>query len=264
MPPGMHNAGVRVLVTNDDGVLAPGLAVLASAAVDLGHEVLARAPNNDRSGAGAALGPLPEPNVVRFESVVLDGVSVTEALAVDGPPALAVILSCRGAFGAPPDLVLSGINPGTNTGIAVVHSGTVGAAVTAGNQGCSALAISLGSGAPAHWDTAAAVARDAMTWLAAAPRGTVLNVNVPNRPLGELEGVRSARLARFGTVRTAVADSSPTHVQIEFRDVDEPLEPDTDTALVRAGFVAVTVLHSISAGTDLGAPGYLADALARR
>src|SRR5690242_14391843 len=57
---------VRVLVTNDDGVFAPGLAVLAMAAAELGHQVAARAPTDDRSGAGAALGPLPEPNVVRY------------------------------------------------------------------------------------------------------------------------------------------------------------------------------------------------------
>jgi 5'-nucleotidase len=255
---------VRVLVTNDDGVFAPGLAVLALAAADLGHQVAARAPTDDRSGAGAALGPLPEPNVVRYDAVTVEGLGAMETLAIDGPPALAVILSCRGAFGDPPDLVLSGVNPGTNTGVAVVHSGTVGAAITAGNQGRSALALSLGSGDPAHWDTAAAVARAAITWLMDAPPGTVLNVNVPNRELTRLEGVRGARLARFGTVRTAVASSSPSHLQLEFRDVEEPLEPDTDTALVRAGYIAVTVLHTIGAGDDLGAPNYLEAALSRR
>jgi 5'-nucleotidase len=256
------NARVRVLVTNDDGVLAPGLAVLAAAAVDLGHDVVARAPVDDRSGASAALGPLPEPNVVRIENVTLNDLPGITAVAVEGPPALAVILSCRGAFGDPPDLVLSGVNPGANTGRGVLHSGTVGAALAAGNQGRSALAISLKSGGDTYqWDTARAVAREAITWLASAPAGTVLNVNVPDLPLDEVRGVRGARLAHFGTVRTAVASQSDTHLQIEFRDVNEVMDADTDTMLVREGFVAVTVLHAVSAAADLGAPAFLASAL---
>jgi 5'-nucleotidase len=250
-----------VLVTNDDGILAPGLAVLAAAAADLGHDVIARAPVDDRSGAGAALGPLPEPNIVRFEDVELEGLPHVRGVGVQGPPALAVILSCRGAFGDPPDLVLSGINPGNNTGKAIIHSGTVGAALAAGNQNRSALAISLQSGDVYHWSTATAVAQAAIAWLAEAPPGTVLNVNVPNRPLAEVLGVRNARLARFGTVRTAVADSSDRHLQLEFRDVDEPMDDDTDTYLVRAGFVTITALQPVQAVDDLGASAALENAL---
>src|SRR5947208_1397966 len=80
------------------------------------------------------------------------------------------------------------------------------AALTAANSGCSGLAVSLDISEPMHWDTAAALAVRAMAWLAEAPARTVLNLNVPARTFTDLAGVRRARLAPFGTVRTAIAE----------------------------------------------------------
>lgn len=92
----------RVLVTNDDGVSAPGLGALASAAILLGHDVVIAAPSSDRSGSGAAIGPVRGPHPIRQVTVELPQVGRTRAFAVDAPPALAVLLAAQGAFGSPP------------------------------------------------------------------------------------------------------------------------------------------------------------------
>jgi len=148
-----------------------------------------------------------------------------------------------GGFGDPPELVVSGINPGTNTGRAVLHSGTVGAALTAANLGLSGLAVSQQWGEDGVlWPTAATLAGAALAWLVEAPERTVVNLNVPNVPIEEVRGVRWARLARFGTVRAAVAEAKEGRLQMELRAIDEELPPDTDTALVLAGYAAVTAL----------------------
>ena len=83
--------------------------------------------------------------------------------------------------------------------------------------------------------------------MAAAPPKTVLNVNVPNRPLADVLGVQAARLAPFGTVRTSIGEEVDGRLQVELRETEDELDPDTDTALVLAGYVAVTALVGIRA-----------------
>ena len=90
----------------------------------------------------------------------------------------------------------------------------------------------------------------------------MLNVNVPNVRMAEVRGVKPARLAPFGTVRTTLAGSEGGRLQLELRATDDELEPDTDTALVKAGYVAVTPLVGVRAtdGADAVA-GFLERAL---
>jgi 5'-nucleotidase len=197
---------VRILVTNDDGVDAVGLHILARRLVELGDVVVA-APDREYSGASAALGTL---HLIRPEVHRVDIAGVPEAWSVTGPPALCVMFARLGVFGAPFDLVVSGINPGANAGRAIYHSGTVGAALTARNGGVSGLAVSQavddfgieGQGsddmlADQHWDTAAEigikVARAMLDDLPVEP--IVLNVNVPNVPRAELAGWRRTEVA---------------------------------------------------------------------
>ena len=136
-----------------------------------------------------------------------------------------------------------------------MHSGTVGAALTAANFGLSGLAVSIGSGEHSHLETAATVAAAALEWLIRAPARTVVNVNVPNLPLADVRGVRPARLAPFGTVRAALAESEDGRVQVELRDTVHELEPDTDTALVLDGYVTVTPLVGARAAGEGDAAG---------
>jgi 5'-nucleotidase len=134
---------MKVLVTNDDGVGSPGLHALARALVDDGFDVIVVAPDREMSGSAAAIGQVHVNEGIDAERVELPRLDGVPAYAVAGPPGLCVLTARLGGFGDPPDLVVSGINPGCNTGRAVLHSGTVGAALTAANFGCRGLAVSI-------------------------------------------------------------------------------------------------------------------------
>lgn len=251
---------MRILVTNDDGVEAPGLAVLARAMVATGNDVTVVAPLGDRSGSGAGIGPVYLEEGVPYEEAVIDGLDAP-AYGVDAMPAFAVLAARLGAFGDAPDVIVAGVNPGHNTGRAVLHSGTVGAALTAANFGACGLAVSVAWEEQPRFDTAAQVAAAALPWLADAPAKTVLNINVPGVPVAELKGVAAARLAPFGTVRSAIVGSDQGRLQVELHQTEVQLDPDTDTALVGAGFVAVTSLIGIGAAGDDEAPAFIQSGL---
>lgn len=255
-PPGMRRRDGRgvhqhpssiptVLVTNDDGVKAPGLATLAAAAARIGHVVVA-APADDRSGAGAAVSPAWLEEGILVSAAEVEGLRVAHA--VHGPPALAVMAGVSGGFGGRPRVVASGINRGPNTGLGILHSGTVGAALTAGNLGLPALAISIDSSRPRWLATAATVAAAAIEWLLESPAGLVLNVNVPDLPIEELRGVREAPLAHFGTVEAtlhAVEDGDVDAVRVRLGARGGASESGTDADLLAAGYVTVTSVAGV-------------------
>jgi len=196
---GWYPSVVRILVTNDDGIEAPGLLHLAQAMTEHG-DVVVVAPDREFSGASAAIGAIWDfvPEVTRHH---LDG--VPEAWAVNGPPALAVMYARLGVFGEPFDLVVSGINPGANVGRSVYHSGTVGACLSGRNGGLSGVAVSQ---AASGWgvegqawadvvknqkfEVAARVASEFVGGLIRdMPTDPVIaNLNVPNVELDEIEG----------------------------------------------------------------------------
>lgn len=240
---------MRILVTNDDGVRAAGLVALARGFADDGHDVLVVAPLVESSGAGAGVGPLHTlSNGIHVDNIDIEGLEGIESLAIDALPALAVIAACMGAFGPPPDLIASGINPGRNIGPAVLHSGTVGAALTAPHFGRRGLAMSIqsGRGGPMHYDTAVEVALRVGPVVAAAPPRTVVNVNVPNRPLEEILGLRVAHLTRSGLIRSVLADADGPRVQLELGFNEAPPDDGSDEALTAAGFVTMTPLVGVS------------------
>ena len=206
---------MRILVTNDDGVGAPGLGALTRAVARWAeaagadgpgtrHEVVVVAPSSNYSGAGAAVGSVTDKTTITYQRALVDGAAQVEAYGLDASPALSVIAGALGAVGPKPDLVLSGINHGVNVGRSVLHSGTVGAALTASQLGISALAVSLRAGAdPDPWESAAELAVALIPLLVAAPVRTVLNLNVPALPLGEIRGVRWARVSGAGLIKSA-------------------------------------------------------------
>src|SRR5919106_3909031 len=169
----------RVMITNDDGIESPGVAALIEALREL-YELVVVTPASDMSGSGTGIGKF-DPNLgVVLNQIDLPGV---EAYSVDGPPGLAVMGAALGAFGRFPDLVVSGINAGINTGHSVIHSGTVGAALTARTFSIKGLAVSVAQSDPWQWDTAAEYAKSAAQWLLERDHGPyVLNVNVPGVP----------------------------------------------------------------------------------
>ena len=244
---------MTIVVTNDDGFESPGIHALAAMIRRLGHEPVVVAPAQDMSGASAAIGrielELPTPvRRVRLPAPADD----VEAYAVDGPPGMAALLAARGGIdGLKPDYLFSGINVGTNTGHSILHSGTVGAALTAATFGLSGLAVSLAVSKPMAWESAYVYVEEAMALLEQAPRATVLNVNVPvPRPGSEPQKLRWAELDRFGSFRVAVAERREAEVQLEYRATEtggHELDPDSDTALVDSGTATITALEAIRA-----------------
>jgi 5'-nucleotidase len=234
----------RVLVTNDDGIAAPGLAALAAAARRHGFDVVVAAPAREMSGMSAAL---------RIEPV--DGkvpVRHTEAgIVVEGTPASIVGLAALGAFGEPPDLVLSGINRGANVGVGILHSGTVGAVLTAANGGRRGIAVSIDvllpggdlSEAPDDelpWSVAAGMAAGLFDQIVAAPPGTVLNLNVPGRV--PVAGLRTATLAPFGQVELVVTGTTADGVRPAV-ERGTAKAPGSDVDLLAEGFATVTAVR---------------------
>jgi 5'-nucleotidase len=203
---------VRILVTNDDGVGAPGLAALTRALVvwaeetagDPPPEIIVVAPSSNYSGAGAAVGSVTDHTTIGYQRAFVEGAEEVEAYGLDASPALSVIAGALGAVGPKPDLVLSGINHGVNVGRSVLHSGTVGAALTSSQLGISALAVSLRAGAnPDPWESAAELAVALIPLLVDAPPRTVLNLNVPHLPLADIRGLRWARVSGAGLIKSA-------------------------------------------------------------
>jgi 5'-nucleotidase len=237
---------VKIVVTNDDGIDAPGIQALVEGCLSFGHEPMVVAPSEDMSGAAAAIGKVRADQRIVTRRVTLPRCPEVPAHAVSGPPGLAAMAACLGAFGRPPDAVLSGINSGPNTGHAILHSGTVGAALTAATFGVSALAVSVEVSEPMRWATACALVEPTLERLCAAPAGSVLNLNVPAVPPDPLPELRWARLDRFGSVRVAVAGTSEGSLQMEYRSTGIELDPESDTALLEQGFATVTAIEGIA------------------
>lgn len=245
-----HDGPVRVLVTNDDGIDAPGILCLAHA-LSKDFEVTVAAPDRDWSGAGTSIGRVDPTAGVPMRRVDLDG---TRAYAVDGPPGLAVMAAALGAFGEPFDVVVSGVNAGMNTGQSVIHSGTVGAALTARTFGSHGVAVSAEPADPWRWDSAAEVAVAVTRWIASSPLPpTAVSVNVPGVAIDRVRGLRRAELDRFGYFRVAVADESDAKIEFELAsERDDEVSPGSDTALLREGFATITAL-----GPLIGSAGAL-------
>ncbi len=239
---------MRVLVTNDDGVEAPGIAALVAGLMDAHHDVLVVAPLSDASGAGTGTGPQRREVVDRF-ACVRTQVAGAPAFGLDALPSLCVTAACVGAFGEPPELVVSGVNAGRNVGRSVLHSGTVGAALTAAQLGWPSIAASAQTreGRPAIFTPAVALTVTLIDEKLY-HRGIVLNCNTPDRELAKIRGVRLAPLGDADLIAGArVVDS---YLEMEF--LRQPAgAPETDEILTEQGFATLTPLAGLQ--IELGA-----------
>lgn len=237
----------RVLITNDDGIEAPGLCVLAQAAVSAGFDVTVAAPAVQSSGSSASIMAAESDGRIAVERRTLPDLQGVEAFAVQGGPGLIALIAARGAFGDPAEVVLSGVNHGANVGRAILHSGTVGAALTGALNGAWAMAVSLDVGMNPerfHWRTGADAAIALMPELLARDAGTVINVNVPNseRP----RGVRESTLAPFGIVQMTVAESDDSYVRLAVEELPNVPTPDSDASHLADGWITVTGIDSVT------------------
>jgi 5'-nucleotidase len=273
---------MRILITNDDGVRAPGLAILTRSVAQWiaqgpdgeVREALVVAPHRNYSGMSSAVGDVFDHPSVKYKRYTIVGAESIDTYALEAPPALCAILGALGSFNFQPDVILSGINAGANVGRSVLHSGTVGAILTGAQLGLSGLAVSVQWGDDVHYDTAAAVAIEVLQELVNAPSRTLLNLNVPNLPAHQLRGVRRGRISTAGVVKSAgpMAGGEPLGDEGELPlrlgaatpqvgDVSDEAA-DEDGALIAAGFASLTPLRGPQEDTDIGLHDTMQAALA--
>ncbi len=230
---------MRILISNDDGVQAPGIVRLAQALAAVA-QITVVAPDRDRSGASNSL-TLDSP----LRAVTRDNGFIS----VEGTPTDCVHLAITGLLDEEPDMVISGINSGANLGDDVLYSGTVAAATEGRFLGLPAIAVSLvTSGQPTYYETAARVVLHLIDRLRLdpLPADTILNVNVPDRPWEGLAGFQATRLGHRHRSAPVVKAWDPRGRAIYW--VGPPGEgqdagPGTDFHAVNAGYVSITPLQ---------------------
>jgi len=236
---------MNVLVTNDDGIDAPGLAALAEAARAFG-QVWVVAPRHEQSGVGHGV-TLSRP--LRLSRVEREGRLFGHA--VSGTPADCVKVAVTASLVPRPGLVLSGVNFGRNAGIHLFYSGTVAAAIEAAMLGVPSAAVSVDFADSPDFTTAAQVACEVIgpmvrRWADGGEAPQALNVNVPALPRGSIRGVRLAAQCSRAFVEVMERRGSEDGSEACWlSDVGWPvgMEEDSDVALVREGYVTVTPLR---------------------
>lgn len=229
---------MRILIANDDGVLAPGLAALHGAIKDYAECVVV-APHEDRSGASSALS-LDKP----LRPFVLEN----GFIGLNGTPTDCVHLGLNALYDGTVDMVVAGINLGANLGDDVLYSGTVAAALEGRFLTQPAMAFSLVGRQPDNLPAAAAIARqmvEAHDRLDLPPR-TVLNVNIPNLPLERIKGVRLTRLGHRARAAKPVKWVDPRGKEGYWISVAGDAEDGgegTDFHAIMQGYVSVTPLR---------------------
>lgn len=241
---------MRVLVTNDDGIDSPGLRELGRAVHQRGLDVVVAAPAEQSSGASAAITAVRRDGRTVVHPRDLHGLPGVPAWAVEAQPGHIVLAAMTGWLDPAPDLVLSGINWGANVGRAVLHSGTVGAALTAGMHGAVGFAVSLD--VPLRptreplWSSAAALVPELLELAQRARAGAVFSINVPDRERDGRKGLRPARLAGAGMVRSRVEEVGEAGLRIAEVEVGSEPEEGTDSALLVAGYATITALRPVT------------------
>ncbi len=227
-----------ILLSNDDGYQAPGLAALAAALEPMAR-ITVIAPERDRSGAS---------NSLTLDLPIRAREAENGFIRVDGTPTDCVHLAVTGLLQEEPDMVVAGINAGANMGDDVLYSGTVAAATEGRFLGLPAMAVSLASHRPRHFETAGRVARELVLRLQQAPlpADSILNVNVPDLPYAELKGYRATRLGHRHKAEPVVESTDPRGKRIYWigpAGAEQDAGPETDFYAVREGWVSVTPLQ---------------------
>ena len=232
---------MRILITNDDGIFAPGLRALHRAFAR-SHDVTVVAPDRERSAIGHGI-TLHQP--LRAETVSLG--NGCQGTAVSGTPADCIKIAVLEVMDQKPDVVISGINPGANLGININYSGTVAAAKEASLYGISALAVSVQTPQSDHYDEMARYMVPLAGQVAAAglPFGTFLNVNFPDMPVVETAGVRVCRQGIETFPENIEKRVDPRNRPYYWQGCDAQTfhaNPDSDGSAVAANYIAITPL----------------------
>jgi 5'-nucleotidase len=229
---------MRILLSNDDGYFAPGLAALAHALQDIA-EITVVAPERDRSGASNSL-TLDRPLILRQ--------AASGFYYVNGTPTDCVHLAVTGMLDHLPDMVISGINHGANMGDDTIYSGTVAAATEGYLLGIPSLAVSLADYRDGHFDVAARVVLELVLRIQAQPpvEPVLLNVNVPDRPALELGEVCITRLGKRHKAEAVVKSTNPRGQVVYWvgaAGLAQDAGDGTDFQAVANGKVSITPLQ---------------------
>lgn len=229
---------MKILVSNDDGFLAPGINALAKALKEI-SEVTVVAPDRNRSGAS---------NSLTLDNPLRMTTADNGFISVNGTPTDCVHLAVTGLLTEMPDMVVSGINEGSNLSDDVLYSGTVAAATEGRFLGLSSIAISLAGPKCQHYASAAQIAKQLVLKLRKdpLPKDTILNVNVPDLPLDEIRGFQVTRLGTRHVAEPTIKAVDPRGRKIYWIGQPGPEEdagPGTDFYAVNMGYVSITPLH---------------------
>lgn len=229
---------MKILISNDDGVHAPGLAHLAEALSKIGN-ITVVAPDRNRSGVS---------NSLTLDNPLRVVTAANGFYSVNGTPTDCVHIAVTGLLKEMPDIVVSGINEGSNLSDDVLYSGTVAAATEGRFLGLPSVAISLAGPRCEHYDTAAQVAKNLVERLRITPltSDTILNVNVPDVPFSELRGIQVTRLGTRHIAEPTIKALDPRGRKIYWIGAPGPEQdagPGTDFYAVNSGYVSITPLH---------------------
>ncbi len=229
---------MRILLSNDDGYFAPGLAVLAETLSSIA-EIVVVAPERDRSGASNSL-TLDRPLAVRKSHLGF--------FYVNGTPTDCVHLAVTGLLEDLPDMVVSGINHGANMGDDTIYSGTVAAATEGFLLGIPSIAVSLASKAGGNYPAAASIVAELIERYRSEPfpAPMLLNVNVPDLPRSQINGIQITRLGRRHKAEPVIKSSTPrgdTVYWVGAAGSAQDAGEGTDFNAVARGSVSVTPLQ---------------------
>jgi len=233
---------MKILLTNDDGIYAPGLAGIHAYLTRLG-DVTVVAPLHCRSGTSHSI-TFAEP--VTCQRIKVNG--QLQGFGVHGSPADCVKLACRQLHDGPIDLIVSGINSGANVGFNVYYSGTVAAAVEGAFMGIPSVSLSLALEHPMDFSTAGRLCLDTLERCLPISVGDILNINIPPLSLGIPQGIRCVPQSTSGfhehyvPQNEAQPQTAATSFQIAGGDPHPDKEP-TDTLLLSQGYITVTPLR---------------------
>lgn len=245
---------MRLLISNDDGIYAKGILVLANTMAEAGHDVSVVCPDRERSATGHGL-TLHQP--IRAEVVESVFHPAVKAWACDGTPSDCVKLALWALLDSPPELVLSGINQGANLGTEIFYSGTVSAAMEGLIEGISSIAFSLTSYSSKDFESAAKFAKILVEQIAQKPLldSILLNVNIPAVESSQIKGVKFSRqgVRRYVDVFDKRVDPRGKTYYWLTGEVLEDVEPPVDFNLpenipidvhvIRDNYISITPLH---------------------
>lgn len=233
---------MKILISNDDGIDSPGIEALANELKNIG-EVTVIAPRTEQSAVGHAITmKLPLRITEHFKNGVFFG------YAIDGTPADCVKIGIRNILKTPPDIVISGINNGSNAAINIIYSGTVSAAREAAIMDIPSIAVSVTSHDTKDFSYATTIAKELALMVVekGLPKGTLLNVNIPNLPKEEICGISLTQQGKSKWDDIYEERTDPygkKYYWLTGSMVDTDKDMDTDQFALKKNYISITPIH---------------------